>query len=199
MVRARAKLSDFIRLPKPDDLSSRYGKAFERAVLTLLTEKDAVAALRAFIESYGEPHSGAFNKIRMLIPWARRVKEASEAPPVVAKIGDAVLTAQADFLISYEDGRREIVELKSHILKRGEWRVKAEWSFAAKVMRMLYRKAGYDYPIRLIYFVEEKGGVRPEQEVYMYPNDEKDDQHLLKALEERMAGRPKPDRQPGRR
>jgi len=109
-------------------------------------------------------------------------------------MGGRRLTAKADFLISYEDGRREIVELKSHILKRGEWRVKAEWSFAAKVMRMLYRKAGYDYPIRLIYFVEERGGVRPEQEVYMYPNDEKDDQHLLKALEERMS-RPKPDRQ----
>jgi hypothetical protein len=184
--RLRLRLSDALGLPKPDELSSRYGRAFERAVLMLLKAKDAVAALKAFIESYGEPHSGAFNKIRMLIPWARRVREVSEAPPVVAKIGDAVLTAQADFLISYEDGRREIVELKSHILKRGEWRVKAEWSFAAKVMRMLYRKAGYDYPIRLIYFVEEKGGVRPEQEVYMYPNDEKDDQHLLKALEERI-------------
>ncbi|KUO86874.1 MAG: hypothetical protein AT715_00515 [Thermoproteus sp. JCHS_4] len=184
--RLRLRLSDALGLPKPDELSSRYGRAFERAVLMLLKAKDAVAALRAFIESYGEPHSGAFNKIRMLIPWARGVREVSEAPPVVAKIGDAVLTAQADFLISYEDGRREIVELKSHILKRGEWRVKAEWSFAAKVMRMLYRKAGYDYPIRLIYFVEEKGGVRPEQEVYMYPNDEKDDQHLLKALEERI-------------
>jgi hypothetical protein len=184
--RLRLRLSDALGLPKPDELSSRYGRAFERAVLMLLKAKDAVAALRAFIESYGEPHSGAFNKIRMLIPWAKRVREVSEAPPVVAKIGDAVLTAQADFLISYEDGRREIVELKSHILKRGEWRVKAEWSFAAKVMRMLYRKAGYDYPIRLIYFVEERGGVRPEQEVYMYPNDEKDDQHLLKALEERI-------------
>ncbi|MFP3250160.1 MAG: hypothetical protein RXO32_00330 [Thermoproteus sp.] len=184
--RLRLRLSDALGLPKPDELSSRYGRAFERAVLMLLKAKDAVAALKTFIESYGEPHSGAFNKIRMLIPWARRVREVSEAPPVVAKIGDAVLTAQADFLISYEDGRREIVELKSHILKRGEWRVKAEWSFAAKVMRMLYRKAGYDYPIRLIYFVEERGGVRPEQEVYMYPNDEKDDQHLLKALEERI-------------
>jgi len=184
--RLRLRLSDALGLPKPDELSSRYGRAFERAVLMLLKAKDAVAALKAFIESYGEPHSGAFNKIRMLIPWAKRVREVSEAPPVVAKIGDAVLTAQADFLISYEDGRREIVELKSHILKRGEWRVKAEWSFAAKVMRMLYRKAGYDYPIRLIYFVEERGGVRPEQEVYMYPNDEKDDQHLLKALEERI-------------
>ncbi|KUO85663.1 hypothetical protein B7L68_04140 [Thermoproteus sp. CP80] len=184
--RLRLRLSDALGLPKPDELSSRYGRAFERAVLMLLKAKDAVAALKTFIESYGEPHSGAFNKIRMLIPWAKRVREVSEAPPVVAKIGDAVLTAQADFLISYEDGRREIVELKSHILKRGEWRVKAEWSFAAKVMRMLYRKAGYDYPIRLIYFVEERGGVRPEQEVYMYPNDEKDDQHLLKALEERI-------------
>jgi len=28
----------------------------------------------------------------------------------------------------------------------------------------------------------------------MYPNDEKDDQHLLKALEERVANRPKPSR-----
>jgi hypothetical protein len=184
--RLRLRLSDALGLPKPDELSSRYGRAFERAVLMLLKAKDAVAALRAFIESYGEPHSGAFNKIRMLIPWAKKVKEASEAPLVVGEVGGPRLTAKADFLISYEDGRREIVELKSHILKRGEWRVKAEWSFAAKVMRMLYRKAGYDYPIRLIYFVEEKGGVRPEQEVYMYPNDEKDDQHLLKALEERI-------------
>jgi len=184
--RLRLRLSDALGLPKPDELSSRYGRAFERAVLMLLKAKDAVAALRAFIESYGEPHSGAFNKIRMLIPWARGVREVSEAPLVEAEVNGARLTAKADFLISYEDGRREIVELKSHILKRGEWRVKAEWSFAAKVMRMLYRKAGYDYPIRLIYFVEEKGGVRPEQEVYMYPNDEKDDQHLLKALEERI-------------
>jgi hypothetical protein len=36
--------------------------AFERAVLTLLKTKDAAAALRVFIESYGEPQSGAFNK-----------------------------------------------------------------------------------------------------------------------------------------
>jgi hypothetical protein len=34
--------------------------AFERAVSTLL--KDAAAALRALIESYGELQSGAFNK-----------------------------------------------------------------------------------------------------------------------------------------
>ncbi len=36
------------------------------------------------------------------------------------------LTAKADFLISYEDGRREIVELKGHVLKRGGWRASAE-------------------------------------------------------------------------
>ncbi len=36
--------------------------AFERAVLTLLKMKDAAAALRALIESYGESQSGAFNK-----------------------------------------------------------------------------------------------------------------------------------------
>ncbi|MFP3252380.1 MAG: hypothetical protein RXO32_11720, partial [Thermoproteus sp.] len=61
-VKVKSKLSDFLALPRPDDLSSRYGRAFERAVLMLLKAKDAVAALRAFIESYGEPHSGAFNK-----------------------------------------------------------------------------------------------------------------------------------------
>ena len=36
------------------------------------------------------------------------------------------LTAKADFLISYEDCRREIVELKGHVLKRGGWRASAE-------------------------------------------------------------------------
>jgi hypothetical protein len=36
------------------------------------------------------------------------------------------LTAKADFLISYEDGMREIVELKGHVLKRGGWRASAE-------------------------------------------------------------------------
>jgi hypothetical protein len=36
------------------------------------------------------------------------------------------LTAKADFLISYEDGRRVIVELKGHVLKRGAWRASAE-------------------------------------------------------------------------
>jgi hypothetical protein len=184
--RLRLRLSDALGLPKPDELSSKYGRAFERAVLILLKAKDAVFALRTFIESYGEPHSGAFNKIRMLIPWAKKVKEVAEAPPVITKIGDAILTAQADFLISYEDGKKEIVELKSHIIKRDEWKIKAEWSFAAKVMRMLYRRAGYDYPMRLIYFTEDRGGVKVEQEVYLYPNDEKDDEHLIKALEERI-------------
>ncbi len=182
----RLRLSDALGLPKPDELSSRYGRAFERAVLMLLKAKDAVAALRTFIEHYGEPHSGAFNKIRMLVPWAKRVKEVSEAPPVITKIGNALLTAQADFLVSYEDGRKEIVELKSHIIKKDEWKVKAEWSFAAKVMRMLYRRSGYNYPVRLIYFAEDRGDVRVEQEVYLYPNDERDDEHLIKALEERI-------------
>jgi hypothetical protein len=36
--------------------------AFERAVSTLLKTNDAAAVLRAFIESCGEPQSGAFNK-----------------------------------------------------------------------------------------------------------------------------------------
>jgi hypothetical protein len=36
--------------------------AFERAVSALLKTKDAAAALRAFIEGYGEPQSGVFNK-----------------------------------------------------------------------------------------------------------------------------------------
>ncbi len=34
------------------------------------------------------------------------------------------LTAKADFRISYEDGRWEIVELKGHVLKRGGWRAR---------------------------------------------------------------------------
>jgi hypothetical protein len=46
---------------------------------------------------------------------------------------------------------------------------KAEWSLAAKIMRMLYRRAGYDYPLRLIYFAEKDGAVKPEEEVFTYP------------------------------
>ena len=53
-------------------------------------------------------------------------------------------------------------------------------------LRMLYRKAGYDYPIRLIYFVEKDGVVKPEEEVFIYPKDEKDDEALLNVLRERL-------------
>jgi hypothetical protein len=53
-------------------------------------------------------------------------------------------------------------------------------------MRMLYRRAGYDYPVRLIYFVERDGVVKPEEEVFMYPKDEKDDETLLNVLRERL-------------
>jgi hypothetical protein len=51
---------------------------------------------------------------------------------------------------------------------------------------MLYRKAGYDYPLRLIYFVERDGAVTPEEEVFIYPKDEKDDETLLNVLRERI-------------
>jgi hypothetical protein len=95
-------------------------------------------------------------------------------------------TAQADFLVKYFDGRRELVELKSHILRKEEWKTKAEWTLAAKIMRMLYRRAGYDYPLRLIYFVERDGVVKPEEEVFIYPKDEKDDEPLLNVLRERL-------------
>ena len=42
------KVSDIVKLKKPDELSSRYGKAFEKAVLVLLKEKDNATAMRAF-------------------------------------------------------------------------------------------------------------------------------------------------------
>jgi hypothetical protein len=45
---------------------------------------------------------------------------------VTGKMVCVCLTAKADFLISYEDARREIVELKGHVLKRGAWRASAE-------------------------------------------------------------------------
>jgi hypothetical protein len=51
---------------------------------------------------------------------------------------------------------------------------------------MLYRRAGYDYPLRLIYFVERDGIVKPEEEVFIYPKDEKDDEALLTVLRERL-------------
>jgi len=180
------KLSDIIKLEKPDVLSSRYGKAFEKAVLVLLKDRDAAAAMRTFIEHYGEPHTGAFAKLMKLRPWARRVAEAEPAPPVTFQIDGVRFTAQADFLVKYANGRRELVELKSHILRKEEWKTKAEWSLATKIMRMLYRRAGYDYPVRLIYFIEKDGAVTPEEEVFIYPKDEKDDEALLNVLRERL-------------
>ena len=185
--RLKVRISDLVKLEKPDALSSRYGKAFEKAVLVLLKARDAAVAIRTFIEHYGEPHTGAFAKLMKLTPWARKVVEAEPAPHVVFQIDGVTVTAQADFLVKYADGWRELVELKSHILKREEWRIKAEWSLAAKIMRMLYRKAGYDYPMRLIYFVErDDGAVTPEEEVFIYPKNEKDDETLLNVLRERI-------------
>jgi hypothetical protein len=172
IAREMVRLSDVIRLEEPDVLSQRYGKTFEKAVLVLLKAKDAAAALRTFIEHYGEPHTGAFAKLMKLAPWAREVVEVEPAPPVALQVDGVAVTAQADFLVKYADGRRELVELKSHILKRGEWETKAVWSLAVKMMRMLYRRAGFDYPIRLIYFAERGGDAGGGG---LHINDEKDD------------------------
>ncbi|AFA38319.1 hypothetical protein Pogu_0292 [Pyrobaculum oguniense TE7] len=184
--RLKYRLSDLIRLEKPDALSSRYGKAFEKAVLALIRARDAVVALRTFIEHYGEPHTGAFSKLIKLMPWAKKIVEITPAPPVTLQIEGVIITAQADFLVKYADGKKELVELKSHILKKGEWKTKAEWSLATKIMRMLYRKAGYDYPLRLIYFVENGENVMPEEEVFIYPKDDKDDEVLINVIRERL-------------
>ena len=51
---------------------------------------------------------------------------------------------------------------------------------------MLYRRAGYDYPVRLIYFAERDSAVTPKEEVFIYPKDEKDDVALLNVLRERL-------------
>jgi len=180
------RLSEILKIEGPDALSSRYGKAFEKAVFILLKEKDIVAAMRTFIEHYGEPHTGAFAKLMKLTPWAKKVEEVELAPPVVFQIDGIRFTAQADFIVHYADGRRELVELKSHILRKEEWKTKAEWTLAAKIMRMLYRRAGYDYSVRLIYFVERDGAVVPEEDVFIYPKDERDDEPLLNVLRERL-------------
>lgn len=182
----KIRISDIVKLEKPDVLSSRYGKAFEKAVLALIKAKDAVVAIRTFIENYGEPHSGAFSKLLKLMPWAKRVVEIEPAPPVTLRIDDVVITAQTDFIVKYDDGRKELIELKSHIIRSGEWKIKSEWSLATKIMRMIYRKAGYNYPLRLIYFVEKNGKVVPEEEVFVYPNEDKDDETLMRVLRERV-------------
>jgi hypothetical protein len=65
------KLSDVLKIKRPDALSSRYGKAFEKAVFTLIKRKDVAVAMRTFIEHYGEPHTGAFAKLMKLKPWIR--------------------------------------------------------------------------------------------------------------------------------
>ena len=153
------RLSEILKIEGPDALGSRYGKAFEKAVFVLLKTRDIGAAMRTFIEHYGEPHTGAFAKLMKLTPWARRIAEAEPARYVAFQIDGIRFTAQADYVVKYFDGRKELVELKSHILRREEWKTKAEWSLAAKIMRMLYRRAGYDYPLRLIYFVEKDGVV----------------------------------------
>jgi hypothetical protein len=180
------KVSDIVRISPPDILSSRYGKAFEKAVLTLLKSKDTAVAMRTFIEHYGEPHTGAFAKLMKLRPWATRVLEAELARYAEMYIDGVRFTAQVDFLVKYFDGKRELVELKSHILKKDEWVTKAEWALAAKIMRMVYRRAGYDYPLRLIYFEERDGAVRMVEEVFIYPKNEKDDETLLNVLRERL-------------
>ncbi|MFN3804364.1 MAG: hypothetical protein ACK4SY_04860 [Pyrobaculum sp.] len=182
----KLRLSDVIKLERPDSLSSRYGKAFEKAVLALIKARDSVAAFRTFIENYGEPHTGAFSKLLKLLPWAKKVVEIEPAPPVWLQVDGVTITAQADFIVKYSDGRKELVELKSHILKNGEWKTKAEWSLATKIMRMLYRKSGYDYPLRLIYFTEKGGSVAPEEEIFIYPKDDKDDETVLNVLRERV-------------
>ncbi|MEM5827543.1 MAG: hypothetical protein QXT46_06030, partial [Pyrobaculum sp.] len=121
----KLRLSDIIKLEKPDALSSRYGKAFEKAVLALIKAKDAVVAIKTFIENYGEPHTGAIGKLMKLSPWAKKVVEIEPAPPVTLQIDGVTITAQADFIVKYSDGKRELIELKSHILKSGEWKTKA--------------------------------------------------------------------------
>jgi len=178
----KVRISDIIKLERPDALSSRYGKAFEKAVLVLLKSGDAAVAIRTFIEHYGEPHTGAFAKLMKLMPWAKRVAEAEPAPLVRLQLDGVTVTAQADFLVKYADGKSEIVELKSHILKEGEWRTKAEWSLMAKALRVFYRRAGYDYPVRLIYFIERNGIVKPEEEVYVAV----DEPVVLNVLRERI-------------
>ena len=180
------RLSEILKINQPDVLSSRYGKAFEKAVLVLLKTKDTAAAMRTFIEHYGEPHTGAFAKLMKLMPWAKNVFDVETAKYVEMWLDDVRFTAQADFVVKYFDGRKELVELKSHILRKEEWETKAEWSLAAKIMRMLYRKAGYDYPLRLIYFAERDGAVTPEEEVFIYPKDENDDEVPLNVLRERL-------------
>jgi hypothetical protein len=47
----KMRISDLIKLEKPDVLSSRYGKAFERAVLVLLKARDAAVAIRTLLNN----------------------------------------------------------------------------------------------------------------------------------------------------
>jgi hypothetical protein len=89
------KLSDILKIQPADILSSRYGKAFEKAVFVLLKTRDIGVAMRAFIEHYGEPHTGAFAKLMKLAPWAWRVAEAEPAPPVALRIDGVRFTAQS--------------------------------------------------------------------------------------------------------
>jgi hypothetical protein len=100
-----ARLSEILKLKEPDALSSRYGKAFEKAVLALIKTKDTAVAMRTFIEHYGEPHTGAFAKLMKLMSWVKNVIEAEVAKYAEMWIDGKRFTAQADFVVQYFDGR----------------------------------------------------------------------------------------------
>ena len=150
----KIKISQVLNLPTPpNENAQRYGKAFEYAVYNLLKTKDAARAFNVFIWHYGEPHNGAFAKIMKLAPWAKEVADVEPAPPVKLQIDGVTVSVQADFVVKYADGRREVVELKSHVLKKDEWRLKAEYLLQAKIISY-----AYGMPALLVYFQEEEGG-----------------------------------------
>lgn len=148
-------LYELLRLPEADSERRRYGKAFESAVYVLLQtcaegKCNLAAAVDCFKQEYGE-NEYVYDKLLKLLPWASRVANVQRAPTAVISFTEPIYVT-ADFIVDYKDKRKEIVELKSHVLRKDEWRIATEWRFAARVMRLAYRRSGYDYPVRLIYF-----------------------------------------------
>jgi hypothetical protein len=181
----RVRLREVLRIEPASERQRRFGHALEDAAFVLALTHDVSAAARAFVERFGFLPPAAARRLLLLEPWARSVAAIARAPPVTLALPGAAVSVQADFLVRYADGRREIVELKGHALRDGEWRVRAEWLLAARAMRLAYRRAGIDWPVRLLYFSLQNGRLGLEGDVVVALS-EVEERALLRALSSRL-------------
>lgn len=175
------KSREIVKIGEANAEQKRYGLAFEHAVYELMKTKSIDLAYKRFVEEFGRPSKGALIRLRLLQPIVYNIVEAVPAPPVQLTIRSTILSVQADFIVTYNDGRKEIWELKSHALKESEVQLKSEWLFNAKLARYLYRIYGYDYPVALVYYTMRSGRLEIETEQIYHIDD-----HILDILISRI-------------